>query len=179
MAAKARDNWKQTGFTNMAGQQSPDVRQPLNTPAPYDAYTPRTTAPTAFVFPSKTCSGYLLLAIPKSAKNVADPPIAPDYPIPGGKLGPISPDLRAQLCGCGNNLPALDLQKRHKLAENLGISHSLWREAFSIVLHRKTVRPKRRNVNHGCNFAMITLPAFFQKHQSQGSHEDQFPLRDC
>lgn len=69
MAAKARDNWKQTGFTNMAGQQSPDFRQPLNTPAPYDAYTPRTTAPTAFVFPSKTCSGYLLLAIPKSAKN--------------------------------------------------------------------------------------------------------------
>ena len=39
MAAKARDNWKQTGFTNMAGQQSPDFRQPLNTPAPYDAYT--------------------------------------------------------------------------------------------------------------------------------------------
>ena len=119
----------------MAGQQSPDFRQPLNTPAPYDAYTPRTTAPTAFVFPSKTCSGYLLLAIPKSAKNAADLTISPDRPIPGVQLGQIGSDLRAQLCGCGNNLSALYLQMRYKLAENLGISHSLWREAFSIVLH--------------------------------------------
>lgn len=107
MAAKARDNWKQTGFTNMAGQQSPDFRQPLNTPAPYDAYTPRTTAPTAFVFPSKTCSGYLLLAIPKSAKNAADLTISPDRPIPGVKLGPFGQVARAQLCVSGNNCQTL------------------------------------------------------------------------